>query len=312
MYDNDLLIPFRKSDRWGFCNEKKEIRIEPKYSMVKNYFEGFAIVYLPNKPIINIINKFGDNIIPDGYEPRFFGFNSSYDRYFYEGLGIIEKNKKKGFVNELGEIIIAPIFDEVTNFTEGLAGVLKDKKWGFINQEGKLIIDYKYVRIGVYYDDSSTRYHGPFRNGFARVADGINLWFKYSYIDKEGNLLTDFNYDYAEDFHFGVAKVGLSKYHGKKIGYELEYGLIDNKGHIIVQTIYDNIDLEYIKDGFAVLELKNNRGLLDIKKNVVIDCKHDFIVKKYNDSICNNDRGLDVFLTSKGYINSNGTEYWEE
>lgn len=58
---------------------------------------------------------------------------------------MISKDKKYGFSNDKGEIIIDVIYDGADVFSEGLAPVLKDGKWGFINEKGQVVIDFQFV-----------------------------------------------------------------------------------------------------------------------------------------------------------------------
>jgi hypothetical protein len=43
-----------------------------------------------------------------------------------------------------GKVVIPFDYESAEEFKEGLAAVRKNKKYGFINREGKLVIDYKY------------------------------------------------------------------------------------------------------------------------------------------------------------------------
>lgn len=38
------LIPYRKGNKWGFCNENKNILIEPRYDVVYKFSEGLSLV----------------------------------------------------------------------------------------------------------------------------------------------------------------------------------------------------------------------------------------------------------------------------
>lgn len=51
-------------------------------------------------------------------------------------------NKKWGFVNKEGQVIVNYIYDKVTEFNEyGFAGINKDGKWGVINEEGDVVLE---------------------------------------------------------------------------------------------------------------------------------------------------------------------------
>ena len=60
------LIPYRKGDKWGFCDKDKNIVIECKYDEVGMFYEGFSKVKL-NKSY-GIINELGKEIIPIKYD----------------------------------------------------------------------------------------------------------------------------------------------------------------------------------------------------------------------------------------------------
>ena len=47
------------------------------------------------------------------------------------GFAKVKKNNKWGFVNLLGEEIIAPIYDSTGFFRDGLVKVCQHSKWGF-------------------------------------------------------------------------------------------------------------------------------------------------------------------------------------
>ena len=106
--------------------------------------------------------------------------------YFSEELIRIRVNKKIGFADKNGSIVIAPQFDFVYPFSEGLAAfciggrISKGKeynsylngKWGFIRNDGKIV-------ISPIYDKASS-----FKNGIAEVVIGK----KRIHIDSKGNI----------------------------------------------------------------------------------------------------------------------------
>jgi hypothetical protein len=49
-------------------------------------------------------------------------------------------NKKWGFIDKTGILIIKPQFDEASSFSEGLARVLIGRNHGFIDKSGKMVI----------------------------------------------------------------------------------------------------------------------------------------------------------------------------
>jgi hypothetical protein len=62
-------------------------------------------------------------------------WREKYDDYssFSEGLAIVKKNRKYGFINIEGDEIVSCFYDTANSFKEGLASVEKDTKWGYIH-----------------------------------------------------------------------------------------------------------------------------------------------------------------------------------
>lgn len=91
---------------------------------------------------------------------------------FYEGMRTFtDKELNYGFEDEMGNIIVEPIYEYADNFKEGLALVRQNGKFGFIDKLGNIVIAIKF-------DDAKS-----FRsNGFALVLLGNKEFF----INKSG------------------------------------------------------------------------------------------------------------------------------
>ena len=129
-----LLIPFRKEDKRGFCNTKKQIVIEPQYDFVEPFSDGLAVVGLDWK--WGFIDKSGKQVIPLKYgmvEP------------FSEGLAKVFLDWSFGYIDETGEEVTPLKYDMVYLFSEGLAIVQLDGKYGFIDKTGEEVTDRKSV-----------------------------------------------------------------------------------------------------------------------------------------------------------------------
>jgi hypothetical protein len=70
-------------------------------------------------------------------------------------------------------------------------------------------------------------YH-PFSEGLARV----NMNDKWGYINDQGEVVIDFIFDDAKDFHHGIA--------GVKVGDA--WGFVNNKGTIIIKPAYNHFN----------------------------------------------------------------------
>ncbi|WP_378177898.1 WG repeat-containing protein [Aquimarina sp. SS2-1] len=223
----------------------------------------------------------------------------------------IRHNKKYGFVDALGRIVILPTYDKVGDFSEGLVGVFKEfvprtnsesqpahfwyinskgetsirnpkfdwgepfsegvayvrckesGKWGFINLDGKIIIEPKY-------EDS---YSSGFSDGLANVRENE----KHGYINKVGEVIIPFIYDWGYRFNDGYAivKKGSQKF------------FIDKKGNKLKTekcTIVDTINGGF-KEGLAVVKAKKKYGLIDLHGDFAIPPKYDDL-GGYHDGVC--------------------------
>lgn len=81
------------------------------------------------------------------------------------------------------------------------------------------------------------------------------------FIDKNGNTVIDFKYDYASDFSEGLAVV-------KKDG---KYGYIDKNGDAIIDFKYTTT--RWFGDGLAFIRSDSEYGFIDKEGNIVIDNK---------------------------------------
>ena len=108
----------------------------------------------------------------------------------------------------------------------------------------------------------------PERWIFSEGLAAVKLYGKWGFIDKSGNVVISFKYDYAYRFSEGLAAVKLD---GK-------WGFIDKSGNEVIPCKYDwSHDFS---EGLAAVELDGKWGFIDKSGNEVIPCKynlaHDF------------------------------------
>lgn len=58
---------------------------------------------------------------------------------FSDGLAVVKKDGKYGFIDRTGKEVIPLIYDDAYGFYDGLAAVEKDGKMGYIDRTGKEI-----------------------------------------------------------------------------------------------------------------------------------------------------------------------------
>jgi hypothetical protein len=106
------------------------------------------------------------------------GVTAKYDYAgpFYQGLARVKLNKKWGFIDTTGNVVVPLKYDEVENFSEGIARVRMSTKhgsrWGLVNSSGTEIRAPTFVAIYEFINGKA----------LALLDDGQ----KY-YINREGN-----------------------------------------------------------------------------------------------------------------------------
>ena len=71
--DTPELIPYRKGNKWGYCNREKNILLPVKYDYVERFSGGLAWVLLDGK--YGYINMNGRETIPVKYDNVFSFIN---------------------------------------------------------------------------------------------------------------------------------------------------------------------------------------------------------------------------------------------
>lgn len=216
-------------------------------------------------------------------------------------LAYTTHQKKIGFVDINGRLIIPIEFDDTRQFSEGLIAVNKGAqeieyikkggKWGFWNKKGKEVIPLKY-------EDAKS-----FEEGLAAV----KLNGKYGFINKKDKVVIDFRFDNVKSFSEGLAAVKVGKkwgfidkkgrwqikpthdrvasfqhqlakvfYKDSKYYYTGEYGkygLINTQGKLVLDTIYEQI--HPFKENFARIERNSKTGFINTQGKIVIPIQYN-------------------------------------
>ncbi len=67
---------------------------------------------------------------------------------FCDGLARVRQNKKWGYIDTTGSVIIPLKYNEVENFSDDMARVRVGQKWGLLHKSGKVIIKPTFQQIG--------------------------------------------------------------------------------------------------------------------------------------------------------------------
>ncbi len=268
------------SKTWGYANEKGEIVIPATFEKCYEFSEeGYAPIYEPSEKAHHFIDVKGKRLatqitdfkLREGF---LFGFGL---RGFTEGMTAIMQNKKFGYMNTEGKVVVQPKFNDATEFDGGYAvanseakriiidkkgnetpveipGLLDvnkfsegfapyraaDKQWGFVNTSGKIVIQAKFLSVGY------------FSNGLAWAKTSDN---KIGYIDTDGNWVIKPGFDVAKEFDksTGLARVKT----GEKWAYTNKAGEIS--------TMSDSEVISDFSDGLAEGKKNGKIGFYNAK-----------------------------------------------
>ena len=191
------LAAVKSHDRWGYIDYLGRIAIPFIHRVPEagDFSDGFAFV--------------GDHYIDTEGRPAFARIDEDTDERierfftnglpFSQGLAAVQSGGQWGFIDLMGNYVIAPSFERVGSFVDGLAPARHKGLWGYINDRGIFVIPPRFTRAN------------DFHEGLAAVyVDG-----RWGYINKEGKFAIKPRYREARNFSGGLAAVRVgSNYRG--------------------------------------------------------------------------------------------------
>lgn len=269
------LTPMKKGKLWGYVDESQQFIVQPTYTAVGTFMSGYAWVNKGGKVKYDefvtggkfgVINDKGEIVCPVEYDYVDLCFNnivavnkgctfSEEEDILTGGLwGYYDlKNKKE---------LISPQYNQVTAYyTDSIAWVQKGGNMVFklrldVEKEKEKVVDKTFIF------NASPRYR--LKSQFKKV----NSSGKWALIDKNGKLLTEFNYTSVGDFRNGMAYV-----------YNNGYGALNTKGELTVPCQYELISDCYEGGRFWAYQVddgKNSKiGLIDTFNNPLTEFKYN-------------------------------------
>jgi len=159
-----------------------------------------------------------------------------YDKIFAysEGLAVVQKGEKFGYVDEAGREIIPVKYDATGAFNEGMARVKLNEKWGFIDKTGKEVIPLKYKGAGDFSFDYAL----------------VKLGDKFYMINQKGE---EFGQKLLDDRELKLLRIEVND----KIGY---FNITTYK--LITPIKYDKANI-FSDEGIALVQIGDKIGLID-------------------------------------------------
>lgn len=200
-------------------------------------------------------------------------------------VSIIISGQKYGLINNIGEVIIPPIYDNIycevmqanpSNTVEfinefskkGIAKVKKDNLYGYINKQGIEILECKY-------DEAYITKNGLFNvkiGTFWTIVNGNN--------ETKLPLFDDIHRKYFNGYYEltesnSIYTLGIYKKRNK-------FGLL-NEATILTPPLYDEIRMEELhSDNLYIPTRQQNKwGMINIYGDTILDCKYENIASWY-------------------------------
>jgi hypothetical protein len=233
------LAPARVEGKYGFIDKNGSTVILFKYDNANSFEYGLASVKLEN--YTGMINSRDEIVVDFEYEYAYASENliiakhkDGYGLFNTAGKPILEpkypnisinselalvelSNKKKGLMDDRGNWVVQPVFNQLNLPNEGLASASTDgRKWGYIDLDANWVIEPRYDYTYAFSDGLAA----------AKISD------KWGYVNKSGKPITHFDYDKAQRFQNGRAEVSIKHKCIDKTWFN-EQLILDESGNVI-------------------------------------------------------------------------------
>jgi hypothetical protein len=288
------LAAVQMGDKWGYINDKSEIVIKPKFYW--SYYldfdrNGLAGVSIGSKGI-GVIDKTGKFVLDPPWDTLYRDNEGNYESAFYQNT----MTKYAFFHN--GKVVGDIIWDSRSYTNQyGMTIVEKNNLFGLASKS-KVISFPQWDTIDFPQWDTIESWN----HNLLYAVEKNNLW---GYINEEGKVVISLEYENAENFIDGLARV-------KKDG---KYGLISEVGKVVIPFEWDEIRYEY--QGLIKINKNNKWGLIDSNGRIILQPRWDWIeecsegfVKVKNDGkwgfVDNQDQIIIEFIFDDAYSFQNG------
>lgn len=198
---------------------------------------------------------------------------------FHEGMAAVNvADKKLGFIDANGELVIPANYESSNGFSEGIAKVTKNGNEGYINKSGNEI-----TTINFDYASDFSHGIGIVNKGGEWINDPmLFIGGKWGIINQKGNYITELKYDkiglFLDDKHIAVNQ-GCSYSKTQRNITGGKYAILDfTTGQEVTDFLFDKIE-PLTSETPNVLRASNNGkfGLIDFEGNILIPIKYTSI-----------------------------------
>jgi len=290
------LYRMEKNERWGFINTQGEWVIESQYLWAANFSDGIAAVASAASGCWILIDEAGNitsekELCPYGINANNFRPQQMYDPFaegiapatidrqvkyvnkqarvvipgpflsafpHQEGLARVQnpENRKYGFIDLKGNMVINYKFDDAQDFKNGLAAaaIEKDDKefWGFIGKQGNWVIDPKFHEVGDFQEGMAWAQTFPEKqkNGFYSLTGIVN---------RSGEWVIEPEFKEIKDFSQGLAPARKKR----------DWGYIDQSGNWVIDDKFD--EAETFTESLGVVKNDDGWFFIDEEGNAAFE-----------------------------------------
>lgn len=311
---SDGLAPVRSGGRYGFIDATGHFQIEPKYDHASGFLQGIACVYDEGRPMI--IDKH-EKIVLDTLHYRglkLIGSNNKAIVYtrskkvgmidlatqqlvldtichsigdFSNGVAIATKaqpNQDRHFpfyavVDSTGSFVVNfGKYEKIYPFTDGFARVEiagsanNGHDDGVIDLKGNLLFQRPYKR--------KTYVSGDFHDGLAIIS-----LYKHWHPEEKDMYSSEKSYDgfinlKGEIVLNDTTNRSLWSFSHRRTFLRIEdhgYQMVDPNFQPVGKTLFDNVQNEGFKNGYAIVEIDNKWGVIDTTGAFVVEPAYEGI-----------------------------------
>lgn len=271
------------SSKEGFIDKTGKLVIPLKFSYVKNFKEGRAVVSF--SPLGTITSEKGV-IDRDGRYVRnphleyIFDFNEGFAT---ANFGIIGQ-PTVGMIDRDGKTVLSGRFTWMSSLIGGVAAALSPNEgWGLVKPDGSWAVPPRFDWLGnldrglIAYGDCGGKRWQPWFAGTQTC--------RYGFINKSGDIVIPSQFTFAGSFSEDRAVVSFSESvditfdsenrQYSSIGKKATFGYIDRTGRLIIDPVYEEVS-DFIEGVAAVLpkgssNVESRYGYIDVRGKPVSD-----------------------------------------
>jgi len=312
----------------GFIDETGNMVIAPRFLVAHDFSEGLA--YVQGNDFNGFIDLQGRPVIKTGYFARDFHEGLAAVSSTTNVLLSSRVGGPWGFVDRTGKMVIQQQYGFADDFSEGLAGVVVDRKFGFINQKGEMVIPPRFTPRRSPYSWNPLVATSRFSEGLAPVTTDpeFELGKGYGYINRKGDFVIPPQFFTAQLFSEGLALVVQMEPTTHAL---MKVGWIDKSGQWVVTEVQRYVPADVFSKKFFdprgyqdwryseglvsfrfYSDAKVLNGYMDRKGSVVIEPRESIRVGPFVGGLALvHVKGFEGYPEEDyGYINKQGEFVW--